>query len=229
MAINHKKIISIDPRIKLELADKLPEPARAMLKEEPDKMDLDTFIDHIGIYEKMLKKLRSTREKAVSAFGLPLNLLLIISSAMMALSMLISSNYALPFILVALKWILIPLALASFSFALSHGITVYRTPLSLAKITLKKLGLALSGETSKPIEPGLDSCKFSKLCLGETNQAIKRNLVKHTSLDRADRSFDYTHVFGSKSQISEADTEGNTSEQENKCRPEWQLDSVQLL
>ena len=107
--------------------------------------------------------------------------------------MLISSNYALPFILITIKWILIPLALMSFSFTLSYGITKHRTPWSPARITSKKLGLELSGETSKSIGSGSISCKFSKLCLGETNQATKRNLVKHTSLDQAGRSFDYMH------------------------------------
>ncbi len=214
MATNNKKIISIDPRIKSELADKLPEPARAMLKEEPDKMDLDTFIDHIGIYERMLKKLRSTEEKAVSPSGLPLNLLLTASSALVALSMLISLDYSLPFILITLKWILIPLALVSFSFALSYGIAKHRTPWSLARISSKKFGLALSGEESELIGLGSGSCKFSKLCLGETNQAIKRNLVKHTSLDQTDRGFDYMLSFRSKSRMSKAYPEGNTSKQE---------------
>ena len=204
--------------MKSELADRLPEPIRTVFLEDPNDMDFEIFLDRLGLYEKMTKKLQNTREKAASPSGLPMNLLLITGTSMVALSMLIGSNYALPFILITIKWILIPLAFVSFSFALSYGITKHRTPWSLARITSKKLGLALSGETSKPIGPGSSSCKFSKLCLGETNQAIKRNLVKHTSLDQAGRSFDYMHSFRSKSQMSEAYPEGNTSRQESASK-----------
>jgi hypothetical protein len=56
---NEKKIIHLNNKTKSQLADKLPEPARSMLNEEPEEMDLDTFIDHIGLYEKLVRKLKS--------------------------------------------------------------------------------------------------------------------------------------------------------------------------
>ena len=118
MVLNHKKRIHIDEKMKLELADRLPEPVRTVFLEDSNDMDVEIFIDHLGLFERMVKKLRSPREKAVSPSGLPLNLLLIVSSVMVALPIFISSNYTLPFILITLKWILIPLALTSFSFCL---------------------------------------------------------------------------------------------------------------
>ena len=149
MVLNHKTRIHIDEKMKSELADRLPEPIRTVFLEDPNDMDFEIFLDRLGLYEKMAKKLQNTREKAASPSGLPMNLLLIASSAVVALSMLINSNYTLPFILITIKWILIPLALVSFSFALSYGITKHCTPWSLARITSKKFGLELSTEGLK--------------------------------------------------------------------------------
>ncbi len=52
-----RKKIHIDPTKKRELADKLPELVGAMLLEEPDQMDVNEFLDHMSLLERLAKRL----------------------------------------------------------------------------------------------------------------------------------------------------------------------------
>ncbi len=65
-----RTIIHLDNKTKSQLADRLPETAKSMLKEEPEEMDLGIFLDHIGLYEKLVRKLEG-KAKMVWARYLP--------------------------------------------------------------------------------------------------------------------------------------------------------------
>jgi hypothetical protein len=84
--------IHVDNRAKSQLANKLPEPAMSMLKEEPEEMDLDTFIDHMGFIEKLVRKLEDKAKMGGDEDGVSpvssVSILLVFSFALAVLSLI---------------------------------------------------------------------------------------------------------------------------------------------
>lgn len=82
--ITSKTKIRLDSKLKAELATKLPRLSADLLRDEPDEMDLATFIEHMGMLERITKKLMK-EERAVSGSVLASGIVIIISIVMSAM------------------------------------------------------------------------------------------------------------------------------------------------